>query len=536
MRLGLGGLLVALLATSALAQTAPYGVNPDRLDQKRPALGRRGAPVKGPEAPKQAREISPFLLTAVRLDGSTAAPGVIDAAVRPFVGKSLDRAGLQQLTDVIAKAYGDHTDIALYTIVTPVQDFAGGVLRLRVLEGYLQQVSIGGHGKTELVRAYARRLTSERPLRRSSLQRYISLIRDIPGWSGNLQLVAGDQPGAVRLVIDQAAHPLQAGVSINNRGTALLGRTQVQGDLYLDSLLRQGDQTHLSVAVPTETRLFQFYTMSHSQPVGDDGATVTVNAGYLRTRPKDTGLAGSAKSLGLQAAYPLRLDYAHSLYLTLDLDGLNADNALFGETFSSDHTRAIRGGVSYATSSGAAQLSAAATTSFGIDALGARVTNPGLTDPSFKKLNLKAAYARRLTSLLVLRLDGTVQVSRGRLPASEQLALGGDEFGRGYEASIVAGDYGYAGSAELAVRPSKPPRILSNAEAYLFADDGKVWARGRLGGDTQSFQIASTGGGVRFGVTRHAVVELEAARALTDPTPYLEREGWRGVISVRTSF
>ena len=73
-------------------------------------------------------------------------------------------------------------------------------------------------------------------------------------------------------------------------------------------------------------------------------------------------------------------------------------------------------------------LTASATASFGLNALGARPTAPGVSQTDYKKLNLKLVDALQITPSVHLRLDSVAQLTGDRLPSSEQLALGGDEF------------------------------------------------------------------------------------------------------------
>ncbi len=175
--------------------------------------------------------------------------------------------------------------------------------------------------------------------------------------------------------------------------------------------------------------------------------------------------------------------------------------------------------------------------SLGLDILGARVDNPEASKQDFRKFNLKLGFNHSFTPDIVLRLSGVGQATPDLLPASELMALGGDEFGRGYEASFVEGDDGYAGSAELALRPSKGlPQVLSGSEVYVFADKGQVRSKSRFGLPGSVLGIASAGGGVRVSVASRTVIELEAARGLANPITGLDRETWRGVVSARTNF
>ena len=536
-------LTLALAATSlgapiaATAQTALSRINPGRLDVAPPSVKHGAQRLKrARRTPAPAPEVAPFVLDRVEISGSSLKPAALEASYRPFLGRTIDKAGLQAITDAIAHAY-EQSDIALYSVTVPTQDFAGGRLQLKAIEGYIGRTEIkGGEHQPALARRYAARLMAERPLRRRDLERYVSLIRDIPGLTPDIQVAQGDgTDGAVTLVIDPNAQRVQAAVSINNRGTAYLGRTQVQGDLYLDSLIRAGDQTRLSVALPTDIDRFQLYSFGHTQPIGSDGATVQVFGSYLRTNPEGLNVKGRAYSLGGQVSYPLIRGYRQNLYVSASLDGLNSTNAFFGQELSNERTRTVRGALAYSVTSSKSVLLLSGTASFGLSGLGAH-EDPTLAKPDFRKLNLKFGYNHALGSRWVIRLDGAAQLTPDLLPASEQFSLGGEEFGRAYEASYIVGDEGYGASAELAYVLPKTPAAFTGTELYGFADKGAVRYRSRLGFPQEDLSVSSAGGGVRVPIKRHLVVQLEAARGLESPLAGLNGERWRGIFNIRTAF
>jgi hemolysin activation/secretion protein len=537
-------LAVALAATSlsapgvGTAQTALSHINPERLDVNPPAARHRAQRLRHRRrTPAPAPEVKPFVLTRVEITGSTLPPGELAAAYQPFVGRTIDKAGLQSITDALAKVY-EKSDVALYSVTVPDQDFSGGLLRLKAVEGFIARTDFKG-GEHQpglgLARRYARKLEAERPLKRQDLERYVSLMRDIPGWKPQIQLTQQDPDGAVDLEVDPDAQRVQGAASINNRGTAYLGRTQVQGDLYIDSLLRPGDQTRLSVALPTDVDRFQLYSFGETQPIGSDGLTVQGYGSYLRTRPEGLNVQGHAYSLGGQVSYPLIRSTRQNLYLSASLDGLDSHNAFFGEELSNERTRTVRGAIAYSLTTSSSLLLLSGTASFGIDGLGAR-EDPTLAKSDFRKFNLKAAFNHTLGKQFVIRLDSAAQLTPDLLPASEQFSLGGEEFGRGYEASYLIGDEGYGASVELAYVVPKVPAAVSGSEIYGFADKGGVRYYSRLGLPRQDLSLASAGGGVRVPIKKHLVVQLEAARGLEDPIPSLDGRVWRGIFSVRTAF
>jgi hemolysin activation/secretion protein len=539
----LAALAAASLSSLGYAQTATSPVvGQDRPDQNpRAAPPGRGAPAPAPpRAAQPARAIAPFTVTAVRVEGSSLPAAAIEAVTHRFVGSSVDGEGVNRIADAVAAAYKGGP-VALYTVTVPAQDFAGGVLRLTAVEGRIVEAVIQGNvGDRDmgLVRGYVARLTAETPLTRRTLERYIQLIRDVPELNADIQLVPSATLGEVRLQLTLHPRTARFAIAVNNRGTALLGRTQFEGDAYLYSLFRQGDQTRLTVAVPDHPERFQYYAATHRTPIGTDGMTAQVNVGYLRTRPDFLDLNGHAYSAGFQLSHPLVRSFSDAVFVTLGIDGLNSDNALFGQYLSQDRTRAVRAAVSYGHETPDSFFNVSGSASLGLGgALGARTLNPQGTELDFKKLNAKAIYNTRVARQFVLRLDVAGQLSGDRLPGSEQFALGGDEFGRAYEAALVSGDKAVAGSLELAFRPQTGlPAVLSGSELYGFVDGGEVWYRARYGFPTDRLKVASAGGGVRVALAQKVEIQVEAARGLTNPVFFLDRKDTRVVAAIRTIF
>jgi hemolysin activation/secretion protein len=536
-KIALIALFTPCLASSGLAQTPSPIVPKERPDQGR-APQRSAPPPARAQAPLEAPAITPFVLREIHVEGSSLPPEALAAASRPLIGRTIDQAGLGAAADALAAAY-KRSNIALYTIIVPDQDFADGRLRLLAVEGYLESVEFTGMpaGRNDwLTRSYADKLTTERPLRRDTLERYVSLLRDVPGLRPEIGLLEGGAEGAARLKVSAAPRRFSGAASINNRGTRFLGRTQVQldGDAY--GLLRPGDHSRLTVAFPTDIERFQYVALAHDQPVGTEGSRVQVSAGYLRTRPTTIPLRGEAKSLGLTFSHPLIRSYNRNLYVSVGLDGLNSDNAFLGQSFSDERTRALRALATYSWSSPRQFVSLNGGASFGLDAFGARVSSPNISQVDFVKANARVGYDVQVSRRVTVRARAAGQYSEDRLPASEQFSLGGDSFGRAYESAFVAGDTGYGGSLEVAWRPSGAPAALRGSEIYGFGDRGRVTYNARGGQARAHSDVASVGAGVRVVVKEKVQLDVEAARGLENPIPTVDRKDWRVVVGLRSVF
>jgi hemolysin activation/secretion protein len=539
------GLSLALCgaAPAALAAQAPSVlIPPTRADQSPVAPAYR-QPVLEPrlQAVLAPSSTPPFRLAEVEVDGSSLPAKVLKRAYRPWLGRTVGDAELKALADAVASAYATRSDIALYSVAIPRQTFGKGLLHVQVSEGFIQGVRVTAPPRSTrsnaLLARYLKRLMAERQLKRSTLERYSALIHDIAGLNATLQFAPGSGAGGLILVVATRPRLAEIGFGINNRGTAYLGRTQADVDLALHGLLRQGEDTHVTVAVPTDFDRFRYYSFSDSEPLGATGASLAASAGYLQTRPRFADLHGHAVTVGLSATAPVVRRNDQSVYLTAGLDGVDSDNALLGEEISNDRIRTVRVGASYVRQNKRYFLLVNGSANFGLAGLGAHTLSPSVSDLKFRKYTLKANLNLAVARDLVLRLDGAGQYTVDRLPASEQLALGGEEFGRAYEAAIIAGDQGAAASAELAWKLTHlAPPPLQGSELYAFTDAGRTQRLSRPLEPALIQQLASVGAGARVAITGHAVVQLEADRGLLNPVPTEDHEGWRGVFSIRSSF
>ena len=293
----------------------------------------------------------------------------------------------------------------------------------------------------------------------------------------------------------------------------------------------EGDQTDIVASAGTNFDRYRYVAASHATPIGSDGLTFSANAAYLRTETRGIRIRGDAQLAGVALSYPLIRGYRRNLTVSASLDGLNSDNAAFGTLIARERTRAARFAAGYSDATPRRTITLGATFSQGLDILGARVMAP-FSETGFTKGNARATIDQAIGKRVVARLRASGQYTRDRLPAAERFAVGGQEFGRGFETAVITADRGYAGLAELAWRPlNKGP--LAPSELYTFVDGAHVdiRARGPLlpGGD---YGLASAGAGVRLAYTSKAAVSLEAAHGIDRPYPGYDQDwqisvGWR---------
>lgn len=537
-RYPLAALAAAGLSGTLAAQTSTP-IDRDRVDRTQPV-----APLPSPEAaqpPSAAVSVAAgeedenaAPIQGIVFEG-TEVPAVVAAAAEPFIGQRATRANLQALADALSHAYG-RSQVALFTIAIPDQDLSGGTVRVQVAEGHIETVMLTGEveGRAlRLVRAYADRLTRERPTSRRVLERYLSLIQDIPGLTVQSSLAMGEGAGGVRLVLalDYRRPTLSAG--FDNRTTRLVRDGQFTATARGYGLLREGDETQLSAAASVNFRDQLYIGASHSTPLGVEGTRLAGNVGYLKTRPRGTGRTGEATSFGLTVTHPVIRGYRRNMAASLALDGLDSENAAFGSLIATERTRAVRAALGYAQTGEHRAFGGGVTVSQGLDLLGADVPAE-IGEATFLKVNGRLTFDQAIGRRAALRLRASGQWTRDALPAIERFAVGGADFGRAFETGILSADRGIAGLAELAFRPLRAGRLAAT-ELYGFADMAKVGLEPRPGFAAGNFDLASAGGGVRLAYTDRAMLELEYARTLDRPFPNYGSD-WRVSVGWRVSI
>lgn len=519
--LALGGLAAATgpaAAQAVLQMVAPNPVEPATAPLPN---ANRGAVATGAPSAQVGTAQARFVLHGVQLEGAHAIPPARLAKLwAAMPGRLVSGADIAALARRIAAAY-DAAGYALVNVQVPNQDFAGGVLRIVVQEGYVGKVVIQGNtagADLSLLKAYAAHIIEDRPLRRATLERYVLLMNDIPGLKvGSRFVPVPGHPGVAGLQLSILRKRADFGVQVNNQGNPTLGNTQVTLNAAVNSLFQQGDRTQAVLGAPIGIRRYQYYGLSHSMPIGSNGATLSLGVGHLVTHPAANAVGGSADTVVIRLSDPVIRSLRESLVLNLDLAALNSDTAFLGQSVSSERTRSVRVGAVYAKADdwdGTTLVSA--TLSHGFDGLGARRGNIAFGGPDYTKIAGVLAREQKLPWDFTLRARATAQYSAHHLPSTEQFLVGGPSIGRAFDYAYMAGDSGVAAYAEIA-HPwpaAITPRLLHGSEVFAYADWGEVRTVGT------PYQLAyahaaSAGGGVRIRIADRFSVELGAGWVLS---------------------
>ena len=323
--LAAAGLVPAL----SIAQTAAGGNPVDRLPS--PQLAPSPAPSIQIATPPTVEQPSPSLgLTPLRfeIEGVESIPfDEVSKLFMPLAGQPSTVAQLSEIARQVTALYQER-GYALSFSYIPEQDFKDGTVRVVVVEGYIDAVTIEGDaGPLEAkIRDIAENLRQNKPLQLAAFVRYTQLMAQLPGLSveasatppastdgaGSLTLKVSHQPVVVSVATDTSSSKLRAVI------TGALNNPVVAGSRLSASTLQGGLENE------------SFTAAGYSQRLGSEGLTVNADLSHYRGNPDAVlGIQPTVKRFTtnrraeLSARYPLKLQSRTSLYLQGGLYGVN---------------------------------------------------------------------------------------------------------------------------------------------------------------------------------------------------------------------
>ncbi len=489
-----------------------------------------------------------FVLAAVVIDGAT----VFEAAelgplYEEFLAKEVFLVDVEEILARITTKYRDDGYI-LSRAVAPPQELGSGLLRVQVIEGFIERVSFTGEADSAAdLSMYERHLVAARPLSIDRLERSILLINDLPGLQVEPVLrVIDDATGAHELILEAAYDPAEGYAYLDNRGTPAIGRLQTWLSGNLNSPLGLRDRFQLGVfTVPNQPRELVYLEGVYEQPIDNEGTVVSllasrswVDAGGDLAR-EDTESRSSRFSLKLW--HPVIRSRDQNLWLTTTLDYRDTEEERFSTTTIDDRLRVLRGRLNYMLSDALDGTSfASVEVSQGLDILDA--SEKGDADLSrfdgsgdFTKIYATTTRQQALGENFGLQIDIAGQAASRPLLSSEEFAIGGSQFGRAYDIAELTGEHGFAASVELRYGRDVDWEVLQSFQLYGFYDWGAVWNDLTTGGASRD-SLSSAGGGLRLSFLPGLSASLEVAVPLTREVFTRENNDPRLFFSINASF
>jgi hemolysin activation/secretion protein len=537
---GLGSLAILTNCDIALGQTPlpgpadPGRITPplDQLPLPPPRPETDVVPVRRPNAaPDNADQIR-FVLRGLAITGVTVyADDAFRSIIEPKIGQEISLGDLYRIADAITARYGDDGYILSQALV-PAQRIESGIARIEVVEGVIDRIIFDGDvpANTKLMQRIADHIRATQPLTAKALERYLLLLGDLPGYDVRSVLSPSETEGATDLMIQIDHKPMQGVAVLDNRGTRYMGPIQFQLGTKFNNALGYNEGIGATVVTTGQPNELKSFGLSYETPVTSDGTNLNaavsksfVSPGYTL---KPLNIDSEVTSVAFGLSHSLIRSRSTNFTVRADLDSKDVKTRSNGgqAVLSDDHLRAIRLGGRYELLD---NLVTPAFSSFngrvshGVGVLGASDKGNPLAsrpqgNPDYSKVNVETQRLQTLWDDFNLLLAGAGQYSFSKLLSPEEFGFGGEEFGRGFNASEFAGEHGLAGKMELQYGGEGGMLPVDKWQLYGFYDAGAIWNKDPAEGESARHILASMGGGVRLTFSPSVSGYIEVAKPVID--------------------
>lgn len=465
---------VSLMWMVCISCASAATLTPDQLQQLNQStdIARRHAPsyspgsspkfdfrIQAPEKaalPKAVEDIE-FDLVGVEFDGASVfSKAEMEALFSPMYGK---KVGLGALRDAAAKLETHYREQGyfLVRVFIPPQQVKDGIFKIKVVEGYVNEVFIQGPDDkmNERVEKFALQLAAVKPLSLATLERVLLLLNDLPGVSGTAVLRQGAELGASDLLITVNPLPVSQSITVSNENAKTVGPASINYNLNVTEPFDLPGFWNLNLTQAGDLVHSELYAVStrYSQAYGNNGAVwsigLTASQAYPGLYLAYLDIVSTSTAINPKLHYPLMRTRENSVYLDSGISINRSQTDI--KAFSS--TTAVRTNVAEITPSwsldgwmdGTQNLSFSAFKGF--QGFGSNLASDALAfsspfNPDFFKVDYSFQRTQQLPYSFSIQLNVSGQFTRDKLPSAELQSFGGQSTGRGYDSGAISGDRG----------------------------------------------------------------------------------------------
>ena len=306
----------AFLVTQQAEAQVPGSAEPGRIEKrfeppKKPkSIFEPVIPeMEGPMPPDEAEKVK-FTLTGVTIEGSTVYG---DEDFLPLYEQHLSQEislkTVYDIAEAITAKYGED-GYALSRAFVPPQSIKNGIVRIGIIEGFIDKVIIEGELSQILgfFKKYEEKIRASRPLKSSVLERYLLLANDLPDLTVKSVLKPSkDTPGASDLIITVVEKKYDASFGIDNHGTKSQGRGQFNLGLGANSVLGLHERATFNLIKTPQERELKYFKFGYEQTLNSEGTKLSVTANRSLSRP-GTDVLEAIELESKNNSWSLRLD------------------------------------------------------------------------------------------------------------------------------------------------------------------------------------------------------------------------------------
>lgn len=536
-------LLLAGTAGAALAQASPQipsqaDISRQRVPQPLPETPQFDLRIQTPEraaVPRAVDEID-FEVQRIVVEGADHYPEAeVRALFAPLENRKIVLDDLRQAAAALEQKYRAD-GFFLTRVFVPPQQVKDGVLTVRVVEGYVSAVFVDAADEATRKRLgkLMQPIVGRKPIALKDLERQLLIVNDLPGISGNGVLRQGAGLGQSELALAVSDLPSSYSVSVNNTGSNALGPWAFGFNATLNRPFGRIGALDIGLSGAGDNlEELRSLTARYAEPIGSAGTVASIGGLVAVAKPGGAVSALDLESFVTSVAARLRHPLIRGRTISLFLDGGISANRSRTEAANVriilDKTVVGELGLVFQQAGWLGGTTNAAVSLFhGLPWLGSMDRSAALPsvigfDPDFTRLAATAQRVQPIARRVSAMLSVQAQYTDDTLVSGEQISFGGASIGRGYDPSIVAGDRGIGGVAELRYDMALPQQDKINSlQLYGFVDRARAVSLANGAAPKVGTTIASYGIGARAGLLSKAYVDLrfaDATRSVTGASP-----------------
>jgi len=430
-------------------------------------------------------------INSINWQGNSAISDVgLNSVALPLLKEPVTFEELQQVTKAVTSYYRSQ-GYYLTQAQLPPQTLINGALNVKVIEGFIEAANLQQPLINQTpIEGYIAPLVGVHAANIKDLELVLLGLNSLPGIQASASVAAGNAGvGSSMLVFDVAPLSPYGNITIDNRGTDLVGPTQINALWVVPHWNDWSDELSVGASTTAQNEELAAYNLGYKRAINN-----TVQWGLSLS--KSTAKPGSVvkalalvnENLGLSASLDINLlrqrHLNKSVKLSLHVNKATANAA--GAQISQDKLRSLK--LLYVQdhqlSSGSMNWQVGIHQGL-IIAGGSKQGSNILSRPSanlkFNKLIGQLNHVRIIpvaqadTGQWLMSTSIKGQYSGHNLPASEEFSVGGAEFGKAYDGGAIAGDSGVAVGVEFSHIDSQAKGWKATLASKLFLEAG--WAK-----------------------------------------------------------
>lgn len=457
----------------------------------------------------------------------------LDEIIAPYVNQELTLNQIRAVANLITQYYRTKGYQLAWAYV-PAQEVRDGVVEIRVIEGQIGKVLVGGnqHYSAKFILTHIPDVHEKEAFNLTSLERGLLVLNDYPGLSVRALLRPGENKGFVDLYLNvEDKFPVLGSLDYDNFGSPNVSENRYGATIQFANLWYLGHSLGLRAVYGDDEGKLEAFQANYTIPF-PDGVKIGIHLSLydFEIGGPLAGLdpVGEGFTIGAIVSYPMIREREQTLEAQFGIEAKKLEQDMFGITTGNDDLRVVILGLRLDyPGHWAGHWIANLQIRQGLAGFAGGTEN-GDPDASrtdvetdFTKATLLAYRLQKVASWIFWIARLQAQYTPARLPISEMIALGGGDSVRGYPPFEYLGDYGYVGTFELRF---KLP-FLQGTDAFDiiqiagFYDYGKVYRNDPLPGELEDQAASAWGVGLRFAIPKWGSIRADMAWHLGDPDP-----------------